>query len=830
MMRRSFARRRGALIAGLALALLGSAVPVTPVLAAVTVTPATGGGAISADSAGAAYTTLVGPTLAGTTGADFASGASVVLTAPAGFAFRAGFGNAMATGAGCTPIVLAPLAVTTTTATLGITTAPSGACSISFSGLQVRPTAGTPLASGNILNTGSAGPAGATNYGTLTEVPGDPVLTFATQPSPNNTAATPFATQPVVHSEDQFGNDRPGDPVSLAITPGTGAGGAALTCTTNPVATNASGNASFAGCRIDRAAINYRLRATVAGDTEDSNLLNVAVGPAHHLAFTAHPASTTPAALAPQPAVGVFDEGGNLLNVTGTNITLTIDQHAGTFTCTGGTTRQTAGGVATFSGCQQTTVATNYNLTANDGPGGLPAITGPNFDVTSGAAAELRVCWGPALPCNTSPPGGIAGGTAFSVQPTVRVTDTNGNTVASDSTTVVTLAIAPGTPASGGPGTLQCTGGPTRTVVNGVATFTGCSIDRSGTGYRLRATATGLNAGQTNTFTVAVGPAAKLGFLTQPTTAAARATFSPNLSVAVQDAGGNTVTGTSTAVTILIANNASGAVLSCTGGTTVGTTNGVATFTGCSIDRAGTFTLTATPGGVVPPGPIAPATSAPILVTAPAAQVTLAASSTVITWGGTAFFTIQFGANGANRAFTMQASTNGVAWATLAAPPLVANAAGQGVFAYRPARNLWYRAVFAGAQDLAAANSNVVRVVVRQLAPLRPTNGGRPKFVEGGTPSATVQFTTTVRPNRPELPRAVVRYVVYEFYGRTWRLVSTRDVAVDANGQARTTVTFTSPTRWYVRSQALPTSANANSVWSPVELYYVGFPGLDLEP
>ena len=147
------------------------------------------------------------------------------------------------------------------------------------------------------------------------------------------------------------------------------------------------------------------------------------------------------------------------------------------------------------------------------------------------------------------------------------------------------------------------------------------------------------------------------------------------------------------------------------------------------------------------------------------------------------------------------------------------------MFAYRPARNLWYRAAFAGGPGLAASGSNVLRVVVRQLAPLRPTNGGRPKFVEGGTPSATVRFTTTVRPSRPELPRAIVRYVVYELFGDAWRLVAARDIPVDANGLASTVVTFTSPTRWYVRSQALPTTANANSVWSPVELYFVGFPG-----
>ena len=230
----------------------------------------------------------------------------------------------------------------------------------------------------------------------------------------------------------------------------------------------------------------------------------------------------------------------------------------------------------------------------------------------------------------------------------------------------------------------------------------------------------------------------------------------------------------------------------------------------------------------MPPGNVAPATSAPIVIAAAPAQLSLVPSRSVIVWGDTVILTVQFGSNGANRPFTIQSSTDGANWNQTASPALVTNAAGQGVFAYRPARNLWYRAVFSGGPGLAASNSNVVRVVVRQIALLRPTNGGRPKLVEGGTPSATVRFTTTVRPSRPELPRAIVRYVVYELFGGKWRLVSTRDIPVDANGLASTVVTFTSPTRWYVRSQALPTSANANSVWSPVELYFVGFPGNDI--
>ncbi|MGO9855004.1 MAG: beta strand repeat-containing protein, partial [Acidimicrobiales bacterium] len=69
-----------------------------------------------------------------------------------------------------------------------------------------------------------------------------------------------------------------------------------------------------------------------------------------------------------------------------------------------------------------------------------------------------------------------------------------------------------------------------------------------------------------------------------------------NVSVAVQDASGNTETSdNATTVTLAINNNPSGGVLTCTGGLGPQTVAaGVANFTGCAITKAGTgYTLTA---------------------------------------------------------------------------------------------------------------------------------------------------------------------------------------------------------------------------------------------
>lgn len=137
---------------------------------------------------------------------------------------------------------------------------------------------------------------------------------------------------------------------------------------------------------------------------------------------------------------------------------------------------------------------------------------------------------------------------------------------------------------------------------------------------------------------------------------------------------------------------------------------------------------------------------------------------------------------------------------------------------YFPVTNLYYRAVFAGTPDLQAANSPTVRTVVRQIALMRPTNGGAVRSIARNT---SITFTTTVRPARPELARARVSFYFYRLSGGSYVLRAKRDVLVDAAGQARTTFRFTSRGRWYVRSVANPTPYNANSVPTPRVRYSV---------
>jgi len=188
------------------------------VYAAVTVTAATGGTAISADNYGTGtYTTLTGPTISEGANREISAGnKTIILNAPTDFNFNTGQ-NVTATislvsGSGTcfafSSATATPTATTITFTVSGIDSKGSQYCKAVFSNIQVRPTAGTPLASGNITNTGNntSIPSGSTNFGTLTEVVGAKSKLAVTAYSSTATVNTDFATKPVVTLQDRYAN------------------------------------------------------------------------------------------------------------------------------------------------------------------------------------------------------------------------------------------------------------------------------------------------------------------------------------------------------------------------------------------------------------------------------------------------------------------------------------------------------------------------------------------------------------------------------------------------------------------------------------------------
>jgi hypothetical protein len=226
--------------------------------------------------------------------------------------------------------------------------------------------------------------------------------------------------------------------------------------------------------------------------------------------------------------------------------------------------------------------------------------------LTSGAATKLAFSTQPTVGQNIQ----ATGTGTFSVS--VSVQDANANTVTT-ATNAVTLAI--GTNPSAGVLACTNTGGLTVNAVSGVASFTGCSITKVGSGYTLAATSSPVLTppANANAFTITAGAASQLVFTTEPVAGVPLGTnFATSPKVSVEDANGNVVTSDTGTVTLAIASGPGGASLSCSnpGFPTIAAVAGVATFTNCQINGTliGTFTLQATRSGLTT------ATSNPVVI------------------------------------------------------------------------------------------------------------------------------------------------------------------------------------------------------------------------
>jgi hypothetical protein len=185
----------------------------------------------------------------------------------------------------------------------------------------------------------------------------------------------------------------------------------------------------------------------------------------------------------------------------------------------------------------------------------------------------------------TQQPSNANVGQPLPVQPIVTIRDAGSATVVNDNSTQVTLAL------QGGVGVLTCTGGNTKTAVNGVVTFAGCAVSAAGA-FTLLAISTPLPPVSTNSFVISA-VATKLAFTKQPSNATVAQALQSQPVVAIQDSGSGTVISDNTTQVTLVLQGGAG-VLTCTGGTTKTAVTGLATFAGCSVSAAGTYTLLAT--------------------------------------------------------------------------------------------------------------------------------------------------------------------------------------------------------------------------------------------
>ena len=389
-------------------------------------------------------------------------------------------------------------------------------------------------------------------------------LQVTTQGPPTVTANAPFEVE--ITAEDSYGNVAPtfNGNVTLALenNPTTGTLGGALTA--NAVA----GVAVFPGLTISELGNGYTLQAIANGLTlATTSAINVtAPGVATQLVVTSQPPGDVDAGSTFGLVATAEDSFGSVdTSFTGS---VTVNNSNG-----GAPLGQTTAvnGVATFSDLILDQVG-NYSLTVTSN-GLAPATTNP-FDVNPLAATQLEVS-GPFANVAPQSPFGL----------TVAAVDANNN-VDPTFNGSVTLAIA------NNPGDSTLGGTVTATAVNGVAAFTGLTISNAGSGYTLRATVNGLTAGTTDPFDAASD---ELVTTQQPSSVVVGYPF--GLVVSAEDGPGNVDASFNGSVTVALVNFGSNTPT--LGGTlTVTAVNGIATFSGLTIDQPGNYALMATSSGL----------------------------------------------------------------------------------------------------------------------------------------------------------------------------------------------------------------------------------------
>ncbi len=453
----------------------------------------------------------------------------------------------------------------------GTTTVPASAGIAVFSNLQPQTAGGGYALRATAASLTATSSTFAVTAGAASQ------LVFTVQPG--NTAAGQVITPAVrVTAQDAFGNTATGftSAVTLSLT---NPSGATLGGTTTQTA--AAGVAVFNNLFINQAGTGYVLNAASGPLGTTSAAFNITAGPAATLEFTVQPGNTSAGApIAPAVQVTARDALGNRATGFTNNVTVAIGTNpSGAGTLSGTTTRGAVAGVATFDNLSINLAGNGYTLTA--AAGGLSGATSTPFNITPAQATQLAFT---VQPSNT--------GAGSPITPAIQVTarDALGNTVTAF-TGAVTLAIL------NNPGGGTLSGIATRNAVAGVATFPNLSINRSGTGYTLTASAVGTGSTTSAGFTISGGAAAQLLFTTQPTSTTAGTTISPAVQVTAMDALGNVANGYTGSISIAIANNPGGSTLS--GTTPVAAAAGVATFSNLSLNKVGTaYTLAASAAGV----------------------------------------------------------------------------------------------------------------------------------------------------------------------------------------------------------------------------------------
>eukprot|EP00742_Colponemidia_sp_Colp-10_P018614 GILJ01021514.1.p1 GENE.GILJ01021514.1~~GILJ01021514.1.p1 ORF type:complete len:1858 (-),score=172.31 GILJ01021514.1:2-4912(-) len=339
--------------------------------------------------------------------------------------------------------------------------------------------------------------------------------------------------------------------------------------------TPSAGVSTFSALSINKAG-TYRLVASATGPAAaTSSAITVTVGSATKLGFTVSPSGTLREGtyFSPTIQVAAQDAGGN--TVTSVNTGSVVISISGGTGAASGNSIVLSSGLASFPNFA-ISIAGSYTLTA--------ALLGYTSATVSGVVVSTGS--GTALGWSSQPAASYGSKSTFSV--VVNVLNANSN-IYTRSTDTVYLSIAAGTGTAGA--TLLGTN--VVAAVNGVATFTGLSIDLAGSGYKLSATASNMASSLSNAFAITAGAAVALKFSTDASNVLAAASMT--VVVDLVDSSGNIVTISTDPVTITLlpSSGTDGAVLS--GGSSTPPSSGRVTFSAIKVDLVGSsYVLKAT--------------------------------------------------------------------------------------------------------------------------------------------------------------------------------------------------------------------------------------------
>jgi hypothetical protein len=316
------------------------------------------------------------------------------------------------------------------------------------------------------------------------------------------------------------------------------------------------------------------------------------------LVTTASPVNGTAGVALGNFVVAVQDANNNVVTSFVGPVSVSLSGGASGATLGGTTTVNAIAGIATFGGLVVDKVGSGFVLTA--AASGLTSVTSSPFAIAVGSATKLVF--------GGQPNDAIAGASVGTL--TVAVQDVGGNPV-----TTFTGAVSLGFALNPGGATLG--GTTTANAVAGIATFTGISLNRPGSGYAFVASAAGLSSGNSSTFSISIGPASTIFLVSGGSqTASGGAALAQPVLIRVTDAVGNAIAGKS----VTFAAVTGGGSVSPTVATT--NTQGQASTVWTLGGSAGAQTMTATGPGLTPLTISATATVSTITWTGGAASTT----------------------------------------------------------------------------------------------------------------------------------------------------------------------------------------------------------------